>query len=186
MLNLPNLFSIARVVLLLPFIYFLQQKSYGSAFAIFVLAGVTDAIDGAMARLLHQRTVLGAYLDPAADKVLMTFSYIALSSFGLLPWWLTFLVIGRDVVIVLGVLFLRLFSLPVEARPSTASKITTCLQIATIAAPLFSLSLYPSAWLTDGLTLATAVGTVISGLQYIGRGVRVLRKGAVESSHQGR
>jgi cardiolipin synthase len=186
MLNLPNLFSIARVVLLLPFIYFLQQKSYGLAFAIFVLAGVTDAIDGAMARLLHQRTVLGAYLDPAADKVLMTFSYIALSSFNLLPWWLTFLVIGRDVVIVLGILFLRLFSRPVEARPSAASKITTCLQIATIAAPLFSLSLYPSAWLTDGLTLATAAGTVISGLQYIGRGVRVLQKGAVESSHQGR
>ena len=186
MLNLPNLFSIARVVLLLPFIYFLQQKSYGLAFAIFVLAGVTDAIDGAMARLLHQRTVLGAYLDPAADKVLMTFAYIALSSFSLLPWWLTFLVIGRDVVIVLGILFLRLFSRPVEARPSAASKITTCLQIATIAAPLFSLSLYPSPWLTDGLTMATAGGTVISGLQYIGRGVNVLRKGAVESSHRGR
>jgi cardiolipin synthase len=180
MLNLPNLFSFARVVLLLPFIYFLQQKSYGLAFAIFVLAGVTDAIDGAMARLLHQRTVLGAYLDPAADKVLMTFSYIALSSFSLLPWWLTLLVIGRDVVIVLGVLFLRLLSRPVEARPSAASKVTTCLQIATIAAPLFSLSLYPSAWLTDGLILATAVGTVLSGLQYIGRGVHILRKGAVE------
>jgi cardiolipin synthase len=133
-----------------------------------------------MARLLHQRTVLGAYLDPAADKVLMTFSYIALSIFSLLPWWLTFLVIGRDVVIVLGVLFLRLFSRPVEARPSAVSKVTTCLQIATIAAPLFSLSLYPSAWLTDGLTVATAVGTVISGLQYIGRGIHTLRKGVVE------
>jgi cardiolipin synthase len=180
MLNLPNLFSIARVVLLLPFIYFLRQESYGLAFAIFVLAGVTDAIDGAMARHLQQRTVLGAYLDPAADKVLMTFSYIALSGFGLLPWWLTFLVIGRDVVIVLGILFLRLFSRRLEARPSTASKITTCLQIATIAAPLFSLSLYPSPWLTDGLTLATAAGTVISGLQYIGRGVHILRKRTVE------
>jgi cardiolipin synthase len=186
MLNLPNLFSIARVVFLIPFIYFLQQESYGLAFAILVLAGLTDAVDGAMARLLHKRTVLGAYLDPAADKILMTCSYIALSSFGLLPWWLTLLVIGRDVVIVLGVLFLRLLSRPVEARPSATSKATTCLQIATIAAPLFSLSLYPSSWLTGGLTAATAVGTVISGMQYIGKGIQVLRKGAVESSHQGR
>jgi cardiolipin synthase len=186
MLNLPNLFSVARVVFLIPFIYFLRQENYGWAFAILVLAGLTDAADGAMARLLHQRTVLGAYLDPAADKVLMTFSYIALSSFALLPWWLTFLVIGRDVVIVLGVLFLRLLSRPIEARPSATSKATTCLQIATIAAPLFSLSLYPSPWLTDGLSMATAAGTIISGLQYIGRGVKVLRKGTIESSHQGR
>jgi cardiolipin synthase len=186
MLNLPNLFSIARVVLLIPFIYFLRQESYGLAFTILVLAGLTDAVDGAMARLLHQRTVLGAYLDPAADKVLMTCSYIALSSFGLLPWWLTLLVIGRDVIIVLGVLFLRLLSRPVEARPSAISKATTCLQIATIAAPLFSLSLHPSSWLTPGLTLATAAGTVISGIQYIGRGIQILRKGAVESSHPGR
>jgi len=186
MLNLPNLFSISRVVLLLPFIHFLRQEDYGWAFAILVLAGLTDAADGAMARLLHQRTVLGAYLDPAADKVLMTCSYIALSSFGLLPWWLTLLVIGRDGVIVLGVLFLRLLSRPVEARPSLTSKATTCLQIATIAAPLFSLSLYPSSWLTPGLTVATAAGTVISGMQYIGRGIQTLRKGAVESSHPGR
>lgn len=180
MLNLPNLFSIARVVLLLPFIYFLQQKSYGLAFVILVLAGLTDAIDGAMARLLHQRTVLGTYLDPAADKVFMTFSYIALSSFGLLPWWLTLLVIGRDVVIVLGLLFLRFLSRPVKARPSAVSKATTCLQIATMGAPLFSLSLCSSPWLTDGLIMATALGTVISGVQYIGRGVQVLRKGADE------
>ena len=186
MLNLPNLFSIARVVLLIPFIYFLRQESYGLAFTILVLAGLTDAVDGAMARLLHQRTVLGAYLDPAADKVLMTCSYIALSSFGLLPWWLTLLVIGRDVVIVLGVLFLRLLSRPAEARPSAISKATTCLQIATIAAPLFSLSLYPSSWLTPGLTVATSAGTVISGIQYIGRGIQILRKRAVESSHPGR
>ena len=186
MLNFPNLFSIARVALLIPFIYSLRQEGYGLAFMILVLAGLTDAVDGAMARLLHQRTVLGAYLDPAADKVFMTCSYIALSSFGLLPWWLTLLVIGRDVVIVLGVLFLRLLSCPVEARPSAASKITTCLQIATIAAPLFSLSLYPSSWLTPGLTVATAAGTIVSGMQYIGRGIQVLRKGAVESSHRRR
>ena len=186
MLNLPNLLSIVRVVFLIPFIYFLQQESYGWAFVILVLAGFTDAVDGAMARLLHQRTVFGAYLDPAADKILMTCSYIALSSFGLLPWWLTLLVIGRDVVIVLGVIFLRLLSRPVEARPSAASKVTTCLQIATIAAPLFSLSLYPSSWLTGGLTVATAVGTVISGMQYIGRGVQVLIRGPAESSHPGR
>ncbi len=180
MLNLPNLFSIARVVLLLPFIYFLHRKGYGSAFAILVLAGITDAIDGATARLLHQRTVFGAYLDPAADKTFMTCSYIALSSFGLLPWGLTLLVIGRDVVIVLGVGILRLLSRPVEARPSITSKVTTILQVATLGAPLFSLSLCHSPWLIDGFIWATTAGTILSGLQYIFKGVQILRTGTAD------
>ncbi|NWF55143.1 MAG: CDP-alcohol phosphatidyltransferase family protein [Syntrophaceae bacterium] len=180
MLNLPNFFSIARVVLLLPLIYFLHQKNYGSAFAILVLAGITDAIDGAAARLLRQRTVFGAYLDPAADKTFMTCSYIALSSFGLLPWGLTLLVIGRDVVIVLGFAILRLLSRPVEASPSVASKVTTILQVATLGAPLFSLSLVHSPWLTDGLVWAASAGTVISGFQYIFKGVQILRRGTAD------
>jgi cardiolipin synthase len=172
MLNLPNLFSIARIVLLFPFIYLLLNGSYGYALALGVVAAVTDLIDGTLARLLRQQTVLGTYLDPAADKL-----FITLTAAGLLPLWLTLLVIGRDVMIVLGLLLLRLFSYPLEARPSMVSKVTTTLQLATVGAPLLSLSVYPLPWLTTGLIVACTAGTVISGGQYVGRGIYILRRG---------
>jgi cardiolipin synthase len=177
MLNLPNLFSIARIVLLFPFIYLLLNGSYGYALALGVVAAVTDLIDGTLARLLRQQTVLGTYLDPAADKLFMTASFITLTAAGLLPLWLTLLVIGRDVMIVLGLLLLRLFSYPLEARPSMVSKVTTTLQLATVGAPLLSLSVYPLPWLTTGLIVACTAGTVISGGQYVGRGIYILRRG---------
>ena len=177
MVNLPNLFSIARIVLLFPFICLLLNGSYGYALALGVAAALTDLIDGALARLLRQQTVLGTYLDPAADKLFMTASFITLTVAGLLPLWLTLLVIGRDVMIVLGVLLLRLLSYPLEARPSAVSKVTTTLQLATIGGPLLSLSVYPLPWLTTALIAACAAGTIISGGQYVGRGIYILRKG---------
>jgi cardiolipin synthase len=177
MVNLPNFFSIARIVLFFPFIYFLLNGCYGYALAVGFAAALTDLIDGALARLLRQQTVLGTYLDPAADKLFMTASFITLAAVGLLPLWLTLLVIGRDVMIVLGVLILHFLSLPLEARPSMASKVTTALQLATLGAPLLSLSVYPLPWLTAALIVACTAGTIISGLQYIGRGVSILKKG---------
>jgi phosphatidylglycerophosphate synthase len=80
-------------------------------------------------------------------------------------------------MIVLGVLILHLLSLPLEARPSMASKVTTALQLATLGAPLLSLSVYPLPWLTAALIVACTAGTIISGLQYIGRGIHILKKG---------
>ena len=177
MLNLPNLLSASRVILLVPFISFLQGGSYRSALAVGFVAALTDLFDGALARRLRQQTLLGTYLDPAADKLFMTASFIFLAASGLLPLWLTVLVIGRDVVIVLGVLILRLLSFSVEARPTMASKITTALQLATIGAPIFGLAVYPAPWLTQSLILATCAGTIISGLQYVLRGVNIFRKG---------
>ena len=177
MVNLPNLFSLARIVLLFPFTYFLLNGRYGYALAVGFAAALTDLIDGALARHLRQQTVLGTYLDPAADKLFMTASFITLAATGLLPLWLTLLVIGRDVMIVLGVLILHLLSLPPEPRPSMASKVTTGLQLGTIGAPILSGSLYPLPWLTGALIVACAAGTVVSGVQYIWRGVSMLKKG---------
>ena len=177
MLNLPNFFSLARIVLLLPFIYFLLNGCYGYAFAVGFAAALTDLIDGALARLLRQQTTLGTYLDPAADKLFMTVSFITLAVAGLLPLWLTLLVIGRDLMIVLGVLILHLLSLPPEPRPSMASKVTTGLQLGTIGAPILSASVYPLPWLTVALIVACATATVVSGVQYIWRGVSILKKG---------
>jgi cardiolipin synthase len=176
MVNLPNLFSLARIVLIFPFIYLLLNGRYGYALAVGFAAALTDLIDGILARLMRQQTVLGTYLDPAADKLFMTASFITLTAAGLLPLWLTFLVIGRDVVIVLGVLILHFLSLCPEARPSIASKVTTGLQLGTIGAPLFSASVYPLPWLITALVVACAAATAFSGGQYIVRGVSILKK----------
>lgn len=177
MLNAPNILSLARIILILPLILLLVNKRYGWALAVFIGAGLTDAIDGALARILRQRSVLGSYLDPAADKLLMTASFITLAVLKLLPTWLVVLVIIRDVIIVLGLVILRATSRPPEIRPTIASKITTFFQIATIGAALLFGALYPIPVLYDLFVGVTAVATVISGLQYIGKGFKIMRKG---------
>ncbi len=175
MLTVPNLFSIARIVLILPLVVLLNRQRYDAAFIVFVIAAVTDALDGATARLLGQRSAVGAYLDPAADKLLMTASFITLGVLHLIPSWLMFLVILRDVIIVAGLAVLRLNSRRPKIRPSIASKLTTIFQLLTIGVAL----LYPSGLppLKLGIVAAAAMATVISGLQYIWKGIKILRYG---------
>ncbi len=175
MLNLPNLLSITRIILIFPLILLLVQQRHGWALGVFTAAAATDAIDGALARLLRQRTQLGAYLDPAADKLLMTAAFITLSVLQFLPVWLTVLVILRDVIIVLGLILLRLTSRPLEIRPSIASKLTTFFQLATIAAALLSPFGFPPV-LKDLFIAVTTIATVISGLQYVGKGFKIWRE----------
>ena len=174
MLNLPNLLSLTRIILIIPFILLLIHQRYEWAIGVFIAAAATDGIDGALARLLHQRTVLGSYLDPAADKILMTASFIALSVLQFLPVWLTVLVILRDVIIVLGLIVLRVMSHPLEIRPSIASKLTTIFQLATIGAGLLTPWEFPPA-LKSLFIAVTAIATVISGLQYVAKGFKILK-----------
>jgi cardiolipin synthase len=177
MLNFPNLFSIVRIVSILPLIFFLTHQLYGWACAVFIGAALTDAIDGALARLLGQRTVIGAYLDPAADKLLMTSSFIILAILGFLPVWLAFLAILRDVIIVLGLIILRAASRLPEIRPSAVSKFATLFQLGTIGATLLFQSGF-SIWVLKELFIAgTVITTAISGLQYIWKGINILKKG---------
>jgi len=175
MLTVPNLLSVVRILLIFPMILLLARERYGAAFIVFVAAAVTDAVDGALARLLGQRSVVGAYLDPAADKLLMTAAFIALADQQLIPVWLTAVVILRDVIIVAGLVVLRLMSRRPEIRPSIASKLTTLFQLLSIGAAL----LYPAENPPlKFLTIAgAAVTTVISGLQYIAKGIKILRHG---------
>ena len=174
MLTLPNLFSFARIVLIVPFILLLERKEYDYAFWVYVVAAVTNALDGAAARLLHQRSTLGTYLDPAADKLFMTAAFLALGVLGVLPLWLVGLVILRDVVIVVGLLILRLSSRRPEIRPSLISKGTTLFQLLMIGA---AVEFQAGNWFRESLVVLTAAGTVISGLQYIAKGIKILRTG---------
>jgi cardiolipin synthase len=177
MLNLPNMITLARVILVPIFIIASINQNFGWALLIFAIAAVSDAVDGLLARLLQQRTVLGSYLDPVADKLLTASAFVILAILNILPGWLTVIVISRDVLIILGIMILFLTSHPLEIRPSLASKLTTILQFCTVVSTLVSQYAFSIPFLIDFLIWGTAVATVISGLQYIGRGIKIFNQG---------
>jgi cardiolipin synthase len=135
LLNLPNAISFARLCAVPVAIYLVLQHAWGAAFALFALAGVSDAIDGWLARR-QGGTALGAALDPLADKCLMVGMYITLAALGQLPAWLAILVVFRDVMIVGGLMLLWLYHHDVPIRPLSISKVNTGLQIGLVGGVL--------------------------------------------------
>jgi cardiolipin synthase len=173
-LTIPNLITMVRILVTPLFIIFLLNNSYSQAMAVFVLAGLSDLADGYIARNFKQKSPLGALLDPLADKLLITASYLALGYFDKIPAWLSVVVISRDVVILGGIITLKLFGVEFRIDPAQISKWATAAQIFTVflailreLAPLPHLILQASCWLTACLTVA-------SGMVYLTRGLRLL------------
>jgi cardiolipin synthase len=145
MLNIPNTLTILRVLLVPIFVISLLNRHFGWSLVIFVVAGITDAIDGVIARIAHQKTTLGEYLDPIADKLLLTSAFVALAILKTIPSWLAVIVLTRDVIISLGFIILFLMDRKPEIRPTTFSKANT----------------------------VAAGTTILTGLQYIYLGTRM-------------
>ena len=176
-LNLANLFTTVRLVLV-PFIIraVLGGRS-GRALALFVLAGLTDVLDGAAARRLGQATTGGAYLDPIADKFLLCGVFVALAMAGAVPVWFVVLVFGRDLYILVAALILMLATPLRRFPPSRWGKASTFFQIATAVAwmtrsaapaPAVNAAAITLLWISAGLTLC-------SGIHYTWRGARLAR-----------
>lgn len=175
-MNLPNVLTLLRILLIPAFVIFIINKQIGWALATFAVAGLTDGVDGLLARLTHQRTELGAYLDPIADKLLLASAYITLAIIEVLPSWLTVIVLTRDVIILVGLFAFILTGQRPQLRPSLASKITTVLQITTILLALWK-GYHPSlAFFATFLIYATALLTIVSGAHYISIGARMLNE----------
>lgn len=177
-LTIPNLITLARILLVPIFLICLIQGNYRRALIIFLVAGLSDLADGLVARMWQQKSPLGAILDPLADKLLMSTSFIALAVLRLIPPWLTVVVLTRDVIILVGVVILKLVEAPLVVQPSLAGKLTTWMQIGTVL-----LVLAGKVWklpppLLTWFFWATALFTVISGLQYMGRGLRMVQQSA--------
>src|SRR3970040_1766704 len=102
-MNIPNILTIFRILLVPVFVIFVIQNNLFMALVIFILAGITDGLDGFLARVLDQRTVIGAYLDPIADKFLLISAYLSLTIKDMLPGWLSVVVVTRDIIILSGV-----------------------------------------------------------------------------------
>lgn len=174
MLNLPNYLTFIRIAAIPFFLVLLFSRLYGYALLVFLIGGITDALDGPVARFTNQRTRLGAYLDPLADKLLIISSLVVLTLIDGVPAWLTILVLSRDVIVTLGYgAIYFVVEERMEIQPSTLGKINTFLLLLTITIVLVSLydpNMIPSP-VPSYLFLLSAVTTIISGLQYVYRGL---------------
>lgn len=173
-MNLPNYITLARVVLIPFFINLMIYGYYGAALSVFVVACVTDALDGMLARILRQQTELGAFLDPTADKLLIVSAFVTLVLMGMLPVWLVIIVVSRDVILVLGSIVIYFTAEEFKVRPSLIGKATTVLQLVAVTLSL-ALKSYgvETAWMPL-LFWATAGFTVASGIQYVARGAKIV------------
>jgi cardiolipin synthase len=166
--QIPNIITVIRILAIAPICWLLWRGSYALALILLVLAGLSDALDGFLARRYGWFTRMGAVLDPVADKLFVVSVFIVFGLKGSLPWWLIVLVIGRDVVIVLGALAYRVLTGRLDMRPLMISKLNTGLQIFLLAVTLLHMALYPlPVWFNMGLQWAVAVTTVLSGVAYI-------------------
>jgi cardiolipin synthase len=176
-INIPNILTVLRILVTPLFVIFLIRDLYGYALLAFVFAGISDGLDGLVARMFNQRSDLGAVLDPIADKLLLTAAYLSLGILRDIPGWLAVVVISRDVLIVTGIGVLTFCGVPFDIRPSLISKWTTVVQILTVAVTLLELQFQGAAALWRVLCWITAGMTVLSGLHYTYIGLHTLQTG---------
>jgi cardiolipin synthase (CMP-forming) len=165
--QLPNLITLSRLFLTIPIVWFLYRGDYWPALVLLAIAGVSDALDGYLVRRYGWATRLGAWLDPAADKVLMLGIYLAMTLSGLLPIWLLVLVVGRDLWLSLGSLAYRHWVGALHLEPLMISKINTFFQIVLVLGAILKVGILEldPVWIQFLIVIVTFT-TVASGLAY--------------------
>ncbi|NOX28336.1 MAG: CDP-alcohol phosphatidyltransferase family protein [Gammaproteobacteria bacterium] len=165
--DIPNVISIFRLLLVLPIAYLLYEKQLGLALVLFVIAGVSDGIDGYLAKRNGWTSALGAFLDPLADKTLLITSYLVLGWIGLFPLWLVVAVIARDAIIVIGSLAYFVLIGRVDMAPSIISKINTGAQIALVVILLLTSVFGGLEAVIEPMAYIVFVTTLLSGVGYV-------------------
>ncbi|MGE5188629.1 MAG: CDP-alcohol phosphatidyltransferase family protein [Gemmatimonadota bacterium] len=185
LINIANGLTALRVLLVPVVAYLLIAGRFRWALLVFSVCGVSDCLDGVLARWLHQRTVVGFYLDPVADKLLIAMSFVVLAIVQVIPVWLTVLVISRDIFILAGSFLILLLIGTEGIRVTAVSKANTAMQIATV---LYFLSVraFPGvldrlapgleATATEAVVIVCAVTTSLSGVQYLVAGIARLSR----------
>lgn len=174
-MTIPNLITILRLILVPGVVLAMMQGRWDWAFAGFAVAGASDGVDGFIARRFDQRSRLGGYLDPMADKLLLVSVFVVLGVAGELPLWLVILVVSRDVLIVLAVLLSSLMAQPVEMKPLLVSKANTAVQLLLAAFVLGELAfgidmgaIRPALIILSGLlTVASAAAYLVAWLRHM-------------------
>ena len=175
MVTIPNLITILRLILVPGVVLAMMQGRWDWAFAGFAVAGASDGVDGFIARRFDQRSRLGGYLDPMADKLLLVSVFVVLGVAGELPLWLVILVVSRDALIVLAVLLSSVMAQPVEMKPLLVSKANTAVQLLLAAFVLGELAfgidmgaIRPALIILSGLlTVASAAAYLVAWLRHM-------------------
>jgi cardiolipin synthase len=166
--QLPNIITVLRILLVGPLIYVLAKEDYYTAIWIFFIAGLSDGVDGFLAKQFNWKSRLGAILDPLADKLLLVSTMLMLSLNQQLSWWLFALVTLRDLIIVSGAIVYHRALGPYEMQPSRLSKSNTFLQILLVVSLLVNLGLYTLPhWYMLAVLVLVYVSTFLSGAHYI-------------------
>jgi cardiolipin synthase len=176
-LNLANLVTLGRLLIVFPLVWLIATERMDAAFWLFVAAGLSDAVDGFIAKTFNARTELGAVLDPLADKALLAGMYLALAIGGGLPVWLTALVLARDLLIVAGVILIRRRDPVFRAVPLAIGKINTFAQILLAGCAIAD----SGGWIeleaqVTALIVLVASTTVLSGAGYAVQATRALAR----------
>lgn len=185
-MGLANWLTVLRIVLIPVFVTLMVYRQSGAALVVFGTAALTDLLDGWVARRRRSQSRLGAFLDPMADKLLLTASFVTLTYLRLLPFWVTAVVISRDVVLVVGTLGIHMAGGRVHPRPTLTGKAATFFQVLTVLAGLAARYVAVGRLGEVAMWLAV-VFTVVSGLQYIAQGLRLVNAPAApagDESHE--
>lgn len=175
---LPNAISISRIFLILPILLLFIEEEFGWALGLFLAAGLSDGIDGWLAKRYKWDTRLGAFLDPAGDKLLIAWSYGTLAYLGHIPVWLAFIVIFRDVVIVTGSFMYHYLVRRLEGAPTWISKLNTVLEFVFLVMVIWKAGFDWPDDVTITITgAAVLVTVVISGYDYVSNWIRSARSG---------
>jgi cardiolipin synthase len=182
-MGLANWLTMIRIVLIPAFVTLLVYRRATAALVVFCLASFTDALDGYIARTRGRQTRLGAFLDPMADKLLLTASFITLTYLKVLPFWITAVVLSRDLLLILGASLIHVSGGQVQPSPTLLGKVTTVLQMGTVLSAMLSRYFYLTPLIATGFVWATAVLTTASGIQYLYQGSRLLNAPAEKPPH---
>lgn len=166
--DIPNAISILRIVLVLPFIVLMLKREFGWALVLFFVAGISDGIDGYLAKRNNWISRLGSILDPLADKLLLVSSFVTLGWLEVIPMWLVVAVLLRDLIIISGAVAYHVIVGSYEMEPTIISKLNTFFQIMLVLSMVFSNGLYPlPAMALHALVYIVLVTTILSGGDYI-------------------
>jgi cardiolipin synthase (CMP-forming) len=177
-LSIPNLITLARILSVPVMVWAIMNRWMLAAFLLFLAAGVSDAIDGYLAKRFAMTSELGAYLDPLADKALIVSIYVTLGVSGEIPVWLVILVVSRDIMIVGAVLLAWLVGKPLPMKPLTVSKLNTGAQLLFAGVVLATLGLrFEADWLVAAAMAAVTLLTLVSIAAYVREWVRHMGSG---------
>jgi cardiolipin synthase len=168
MRHLPNIICLVRMALVWPIAAALYDGESLIALALFMVAGLSDGLDGYLAKRFNWTSELGKLLDPAADKLLLVTVFVESAWLGIVPWWLTAAAVARDVLIASGALVFRLWFGPLRGRPTVLSKINTAVQLLYLTVVMANAALFfPPSEVLDALAAIVFVTIVLSGLSYV-------------------